>query len=730
MQQHMSFTIGLCFMPKMESAIMTNSPLEKLLPKLQGVKKIGDGYMAICPGHDDVNPSLSISEGRDGRTLVHCHAGCKHSNILKALGLKTYDLYPNDKPTIEKIYPYEDAEGQEIYQIVRLAPKGFFVRHREGNRFINNLNGVVLSPYRLDQLNRALAKGRLVLIVEGEKDVDNVIEQLRMTATTFTFGMRWQDQYADYFEGAKVVIIPDNDKPGNDKAEIVANKLTGVAKSIRMLTLPDLSDKGDISDWIEQGGTKSELLDLIKATPIWKPEAGSDDSDIDRAIKAKFAELNDKYATVMVKGKYYVIEPDYYDPSLKCSIIEFISTPALEKKYAHDKLVIGYRGEIPVERNCVSLWLESPDRRNYNGMVFDPGQDHGSDYFNIWRGFAFQPRKSRIDFYLNHIFEVIASGDVNVYDHIIALMADAVQLRPRPGVALAILGGQGVGKGVAINNFGRLFGRHYLQVTQGSHLTGRFNRHLAEAMIVFIDEAFWAGNKQAEGVLKAMVTEDTVNIEPKGCDVYRVKNHIRILMASNNDWIVPAGMDERRFFVVRASDKHVQDTPYFSRIQKQMDNGGSEGLLNYLQQYDLDGVDLKNFPKTEELANQKLLTMDAFQRFWYSILQDAVLFNEGGLFDDASKITKRPWKDGRVETDLFYRAFQQHLKSEPQRWYGGVEGFGLAIKKMVPNRMKKKVNGVWCYIFPSVQECREKFDQLTKQKWKWQKVERSKVVRI
>ena len=697
-------------------------PIDFILKKLNGIEKTGRGFMALCPAHNDKNPSLSVSEGRDCRVLLHCHAGCNYRDILRALDLKPSEMFVHDEPEIEDIYSYRDVDGKKIFEIVRLNPKGFYARHKTKDGYVNTVKGIRLEPYRLPQLKKAVENNKTVFILEGEKDCDNFVANFKSIATTFPFGAnRWQAHYADYFQDANVIIVPDNDKTGLESAQTVAKHLMDVARRIRILELPGLPHKGDVSDWIKQGGTLQQLKKLTKSLDDWEPPVVSDCTDIEMGINDLINELNKRYATVLLKGKYMVIEPDVCDPSLQCSTIDFINTVALEKKYSHRKIIVGYKADKPIERNVISVWLEHPDRRDYDGIVFDPGIDHGPRYYGLWQGFSITPKRSNIDLYLNHIFEVIADGNIEVYDHIIALFADTVQLRPRPGVALAILGEQGVGKGIAINNFGKLFGRHFLHITQGSQIIGKFNRHLAEGVVVFVDEAIWAGDKAAEGVLKGMITEDRLMIEPKGCDAYPVKNHTRLFLASNNDWIIPAGMEERRFFVVKASSKHIQDRVYFSRLQKQMDKGGLQGLLDYLQQYNLDGIDLTAFPRTAELANQKVFSMDPVQRFWYSILQEGELFCYGGEYGDA--IRKRDWNDGVIATKLLLAAFYDYIKKQPQKWFSGDEGFGIALLKLVPNREKKRIKGEMSYIFQPLQECRIMFEKQTKQKWEWSEID-------
>ena len=92
-----------------------------------------------------------------------------------------------------------------------------------------------------------------------------------MATTNHGGAKKWKPYYSDYLIGADVVIIPDNDKPGREHAERVAQSLVGKAKSIKMLELPNLPPKGDVSDWLEAGGTKEELLALAETTAEYEP---------------------------------------------------------------------------------------------------------------------------------------------------------------------------------------------------------------------------------------------------------------------------------------------------------------------------------------------------------------------------------------------------------------------------------------------------------------------------
>ena len=127
---------------------------------------------------------------------------------------------------------------------------------------------------------------------------------------------------------------------------------------------------------------------------------------------------------------------------------------------------------------------------------------------------------------------------------------------------------------------------------------------MKDSLLVFCDEGFWAGDKSAEGILKSLVTEDHLVIEPKNKNPFTIKNNVRLIIASNNNWVIPAGLEERRFFVLDVSNKHMQDHGYFQPIFEQMDSGGREAMLYDLLRYDYSEINLKEIPRTAALLDQ------------------------------------------------------------------------------------------------------------------------------
>jgi 5S rRNA maturation endonuclease (ribonuclease M5) len=247
-------------------------------------KKTGEGYNVICPSHNDNKASLSISAGNDNNILMHCQAGCETKDILDAINLKWTDLYMNDykeKASDNINYNYVDTEGKLIYQSVRKPNKEFRQRSPDGKGdWVWNLKGIKPLPYHLPQLIEAIEQKKIIFIVEGEKDV-HTVERLGYTATTNSGGAgKWTDAHSEYFtEGTKVVILPDNDEPGLKHAKVVYDQLKARGCNVKVIMLPGLNEKGDISDWIAAGHTKEELTKLVQS-----PKVESADSAVSKPI--------------------------------------------------------------------------------------------------------------------------------------------------------------------------------------------------------------------------------------------------------------------------------------------------------------------------------------------------------------------------------------------------------------------------------------------------------------
>jgi hypothetical protein len=255
-------------------------------------------------------------------------------------------------------------------------------------------------------------------------------------------------------------------------------------------------------------------------------------------------------------------------------------------------------------------------------------------------------------------------------------------------------------------------------------LVGNFNAHLQNAAVVFADEAFWAGDKAGEGVLKAMITEDVICIERKGHDVISIPNHIHLIVASNHDWVVPAGLEERRFCILEVSASRMQDHPYFADIAQQMANGGREAFLKFLLDYNLNGINLRIVPQTEALIDNKTRSMSSSENFWYEVLQKGSLLP----FQDNSLQPYHTEWTGIVKKAHLHDRYIEHAKKIGHSRRSTETELGKALNKLCPAIRTVQTTtdhgrlSEWH--FPDLATCRQLFDQALK--WEghvWPEVE-------
>jgi AAA domain/Toprim-like len=256
-----------------------------ILERLKGVQHAGEGWLAFCPAHDDQHRrSLSIAMGEDGRTLLHCHAAkCPAEKIVGAVEMTLADLAPpaartnGHRPGRREVaaYDYRNERGELLSQNVRFEPKDFRQRHPDGRGgWVWSMEGVRRVPYRLPEL----AEQARVFIAEGEKDCD-ALWALELAATTNAAGAgKWTEEHTAALVAvavSEVIVLPDNDPPGEKHALAVAVSCHAAGLRVKILRLPGLPPKGDVSDWLVAGHSKDELLALVDAAPIFTETAAA-----------------------------------------------------------------------------------------------------------------------------------------------------------------------------------------------------------------------------------------------------------------------------------------------------------------------------------------------------------------------------------------------------------------------------------------------------------------------
>ena len=411
---------------------------------------------------------------------------------------------------------------------------------------------------------------------------------------------------------------------------------------------PDQPKEGDNSRsaWVfdcicqlERAGVPDEVVYAIMTDPDW----GIAESVLESKNPQKYAirqmtrakehvedpslrKMNERHAIIgNIGGKCRVIE-EVEDDVMGRSRLTISSFEDVRNRYSNIHVAVGQDKEgKPINVPLGKYWIGHPMRRQFDYMRFMPEGDKAGVY-NLWRGFSVEPKPGNCELYLSHLKDNVCGGDEGHYDYLIKWMARAVQFPASPGeVAVVLRGGKGTGKSLMAKIFGQLFGRHHLHVANPSHLVGNFNAHLRDVICLFADEAFFAGDKKHESVLKMLVTEDSIAIEQKGVDVETYPNYIHLIMAANDPHVIRASGDERRYFVLEVGEEAKQNKKYFGDLVDQMEEGGLEALLFHLQNIELEGFQVRDVPQTDALQEQKLLSMSVDEEWWFRKLQNGRL---------------------------------------------------------------------------------------------------------
>lgn len=639
--------------------------------------------------------------------------GGEFVNALRYYAAKTgIELHAHDgnsnhkSKEIDRQYDYCDAVGALQYQVIRYKGRKNFMPRRPDplhpSRWIYDLPEAMRLPYGLNKV----AAADTVYIVEGEKDCQT-LEARGLCASTNPFGAgKWLDGYNQYFIAKHIIILYDNDEPGRAHAQLVARNLQPVAASVKIIDLPGCENKEDVTDWFSKGHTLEELQQLVTSTAQLKQTPAE-------KIPEYLQELNDKHAAIMLGGKFLILT-ETFDSILKMPDIALSGVADFFNLYANRKVIDPSSDRM---KSVAKLWLESPHRREYKSIIFDPSKPatKSGDYYNLYRGLAVVPHPGDWSLFRDHIYKIICSCNDDLYKWVLAWMARIVKYPggDRPGTSIALRGKQGAGKGCFVSNFGKLFGPHFVHLTNQSQLVGHFNFHLKNALVVFADEGFWAGDKSAEGTLKGMVTEEIQYLTPKGKESFPVRNFINLIISSNHDWVVPAGLEERRFCVIDVSADKMQNTEYFEAIKKQMNHGGREAMLDDLLKLDISQENLRKIPITDALLEQKMNSMGPVGNFWEEVLLDGILLKKE-TFDD--------WPE-RITVKSLHDEFLDYCSKMKTRYPINSVHFSRKLHVVCPNIISKQINYAGknnrSFIIPNLSQCRIDFESVVGKKIDW-----------
>lgn len=531
-----------------------------------------------------------------------------------------------------------------------------------------------------------------------------------------------KDVRALALEGRIVTVVFDSDWQDPDKWQVreatinTADALAKLGAVVRIVLLPNLPghDKMGIDDFLIAKGGGLEQFRRLEAAALTPENEQFEGWRMHPVVE----ELNKKHAIVIVGASSVIARFSEVDNQRR---VIFQKEKDFELPYRGYRVQMGTTDkDKPIIKSAAQVWLESPHHLIYDNVILDPALPPGGDdtdkTYNMWAGFKYDyppPSNASWKLFRQFITDIICNGDKKLGEWVVTWMARCIQEPWKPAqVAIVLQGDEGIGKGIFARIFGALFGIHNVTISQQAQMTGKHNAHYKEALLVFCDEAFFAGDPRVRGPLMSMITEPTMRIEPKFLDSFEVPNLRSFIFASNEDMVVPAGLSARRWAFFRVSDRYQQDKGYFGRMLAEMDAGGYSAMLQDLRAVDITKLDPRTAPATPGLYQQKMISLKSGQQFWVDCIERGEY--PASLVASAtttSAVGWVPWpedKDIEVHCPAAQLAYLEQLQlhrasSYELKSHSTMLGYGLRDLFGEVKRTQKMTNGkkFWVWSCPS-----------------------------
>jgi len=460
-------------------------------------------------------------------------------------------------------------------------------------------------------------------------------------------------------------------------------------------------------------------------------EAKKETSD---EIERTVAKMNDSHAVCLVGSKFTIIKEthDYMTGGMNVS---FLSIDTFKNFYKNKKTLVEM-GDGKVKRiENAQLWMGHESRRTYEDFVFDPSLQAPKGYYNSFRGFnRVAPVKGDWSEFKTLMLNTMCSGRVELFRYTMAWFRNIlINPHKKSNVALVMHGGMGCGKGTVVEWFREIFKAYYVQLTDGNQLLSAFNSLLMGKLLIYADESLFTGDKTVTNKMKGLITEDTMRVEFKGVDAIITPNFTNILISTNNEHAIDAAMDERRYVVYRFDNAVAQDRVFFGKVKKQKNNGGVAALCYHmLNSHDYDDIDVTVPFETDEMKEQKLISLDPVEAFWLAILTRGYIvtppnnpefsshkiewINDASGDESVDGFDPYHWESGLIlRGDFIYDEYLLYSNSVNDRYPKNSTSFWQKTRRVdrkpiFNGSLKKRiVKNMVCFVIADIKEMRDDF---------------------
>jgi hypothetical protein len=359
---------------------------------------------------------------------------------------------------------------------------------------------------------------------------------------------------------------------------------------------------------------------------------------------------------------------------------------------------------IPAEK----FWTENP-RRHQRDLVFKPDGTSKSSEYNLWRGFAVEPRKGwqKQRRLLRHILHVICCNDRQKFRYLMKWLAWTVQNPDKaPGTVIVLISRkQGAGKSTLGIAMARIFGEHGDIIDDRETLLGQFNDSIEHKSFILGEEILWAGDHRTTDKFKSRITAPTFKIERKFGSKRDIANKLHIMLTSNHDHAVAAGTSDRRLVVFCVSEKYAQDREWFDPLYADLEDGGYGEFLYLLQNVKLGDWHPRQQLKTAETASQQRMSADSVTH-WAQACVEA----DEVVGDDALPLGERIRSEDLRQSHAWY-CKQHGLRAANAEVFGTACTAMFGPKKRISAKQAEGKSRPWGYDVPDGDTWQKKIDE-------------------
>jgi hypothetical protein len=427
------------------------------------------------------------------------------------------------------------------------------------------------------------------------------------------------------------------------------------------------------------------------------------------------AELNARFAQVRHGTKHVIL--DFKTPRITGRGISYgigiLEAGGFRSMYSGSFVPFIKPGEK--ERGLANAWLAHPQRRQYEGLVYAPGEPLPADILNLWQGFAVEPVAGDVSLWL----EVLTAQVPDENDRLYVLRWLAWKIQNPGGVpdtTLIFVGAKGTGKNSLFDPVLLFFGHHGMLADDAELIAGRFTGHLMTLSFAVLDEAVFIGDPRQADRIKSRVTAKTMHYEQKGMDAVPGVNRCAYVMLTNHEHVWQATTDERRAVVLQVGEALRGKAEFWTNYHQWVLTTGTSALLHYLQQIDLTGFNPRVIPKSEALRRQVELTAlrTPVVAWWHQCLTEGVIHWRESSVDRAVNLSEA------VETEIDGHALRLSYEQSAAARGKNAVGWSAAAKQLKSwsdyrrDRPRSELGRTWRCFFTTLPALRTAFTRATR----------------